>query len=173
MVTESVSGFDFQQIFAEHAPALFRWAYRLTGSAADAEEIVQECFLALLRPGRTFDPGRAPVRTYLYGAVRNQALKRLRRREVPGDGNEPRALEDSPQRRLERQELSEAVAEAMARLTDGQREVVVLAHYEQLPISEIADILQIDAGAVKSRLQRARAALKELLAAHAGKETGR
>lgn len=68
----------FLQIFDEHHAALFRFAYRLTGSQADAEDIVQECFLALLRPTCSYDPKRASLRTYLFGTVRNQALKRTR-----------------------------------------------------------------------------------------------
>src|SRR5579863_9908216 len=69
------------QLFDEHHAPLFRFAWRLTGSTADAEDVVQECFLALLRPECRFDPARTPIRTYLFGAVRNQALHRLRRRE--------------------------------------------------------------------------------------------
>src|ERR1035441_2032631 len=81
----------FHQLLVEHHAPLFRFAYRLTGSVADAEDIVQECFLALLDPARSYDPRRTPVRTYLFGAVRNQALKRLRerkdgRRRPPGPG---------------------------------------------------------------------------------------
>jgi DNA-directed RNA polymerase specialized sigma24 family protein len=71
----------FRQLLVEHHAPLFRFAYRLTGSVADAEDIVQECFLALLDPARSYDPRRTPVRTYLFGAVRNQALKRLRERK--------------------------------------------------------------------------------------------
>jgi len=71
----------FLRLFEDHHLPLFRFAWRLTGSMADAEDIVQECFLALLRPDCGFDPARTPLRTYLFGAVRNQSLKRLRRRE--------------------------------------------------------------------------------------------
>jgi RNA polymerase sigma-70 factor (ECF subfamily) len=52
-------------------------------------------------------------------------------------------------------------------LPETQREVLILAHYEQMPLAEIAAILDIDLGAVKSRLQRARASLRETLAAYA------
>src|SRR5580693_5480049 len=70
-------------LFDEHHAPLFRFAWRLTGSAADAEDIVQECFLALLRPGCQFDAARTPLRTYLFGAVHHQAMKRRQRRELP------------------------------------------------------------------------------------------
>jgi RNA polymerase sigma-70 factor (ECF subfamily) len=54
-------------------------------------------------------------------------------------------------------------------LPENQRDVLILAHYEQMPLAQIATILRIEVGAVKSRLQRARASLKEALAAHAPK----
>src|SRR6266571_8610843 len=71
----------FLRLFDDHHLPLFRFAWRLTNSIADAEDIVQECFLALLRPECNFDPARTAIRTYLFGAVRNQSLKRLRKRE--------------------------------------------------------------------------------------------
>jgi RNA polymerase sigma-70 factor (ECF subfamily) len=148
--------------FDEHHAPLFRFAWRLTGSVADAEDIVQECFLALLRPGCAFDPHRTALRTYLFGAVRNQALKRLRPPEAPADTPEPL----TPERECYDGELKLAVARAIRQLPEGQREVLLLAHYEQMALSEIAEILHIELGAVKSRLQRARASLKDMLAAY-------
>jgi len=150
------------QHFDEHHGPLFRFAWRLTGSIADAEDIVQECFLALLRPGCAFDPKRTPLRTYLFGAVRNQALKRLQQSEVPADTEAPL----TPESECYAAELKQVVARAIRQLPEGQREVLVLAHYEQMPLAEIAEILQIEPGAAKSRLQRARASLRNMLAAY-------
>ncbi|HEV2447602.1 MAG TPA: RNA polymerase sigma factor [Candidatus Sulfopaludibacter sp.] len=155
----------FLRLFDDHHLPLFRFACRLTGSAADAEDIVQECFLALLRPECAFDPKRTAIRTYLFGAVRNQALKLLRRREQgePPDSPDRR----TPERDALRGEVAAAVARAIAELPDTQRDVLLLAHYEQLPLAEIAEILELEVAAVKSRLQRARATLRETLAAWA------
>jgi RNA polymerase sigma-70 factor, ECF subfamily len=160
------------RLFDEHHLPLFRFAWRLTGSIADAEDIVQECFVALLRPDCGFDPARTAVRTYLFGAVRNQWLKRLRHREQrPRRWGEDAALEPADRRTPElealRGEVAGAVASAIAELPDTQREVLLLAHYEQLPLAEIAEITQLEITAVKSRLQRARATLRETLAAYA------
>src|SRR5438552_16915097 len=66
------------QLFDEHHAPLFRFAYRLTGSIADAEDIVQTCFLELLWTDCSYDAARGPVRTWLFGVVRNQSLKRFR-----------------------------------------------------------------------------------------------
>jgi RNA polymerase sigma-70 factor (ECF subfamily) len=157
----------FLQLFDDHHLPLFRFAYRLTGSAADAEDIVQESFLGLLRTDSRYDSRRTPVRTYLFGAVRNQALKRLRIRERTSDGAVDTMDRRSPETEALRTEMEGAVAQAVTQLPETQREVLILAHFEQLPLAEIAQALDIEEPAVKSRLQRARAALKETLAAYA------
>ena len=121
----------FLRLFDEHHAPLFRFAWRLTGSIADAEDIVQECFLALLNPLCGFDPSRTTLRTYLFGAVRNQWLKRIRRRDqVPlPDSIDAR----TPESEAQRSEAAAAVTRAIAELPDTQREILLLAHYEQLP----------------------------------------
>ena len=75
---------EYLQLFDEHHLPLYRFAYRMTGSVADAEDIVQECFLELLRPGCSYDAKRTPIRTYLFGVVRNQSLKRVGKGALPG-----------------------------------------------------------------------------------------
>jgi len=157
----------FVELFDEHHLPLFRFAYRLTGSLADAEDIVQECFLELLRPGCSYDPARASLRAYLFGVVRNQSLKRRRKNDLAGgDGLDVRH-DLSPERQVLRTELEDTVARAMMQLPDTQREVLILAHYEQMPLAEIARVMDLEVAAVKSRLQRARASLKETLADYA------
>lgn len=156
----------FLRLFDEHHLPLFRFAYRLTGSVEDAEDIVQECFLGLLRPECGFDERRASLRIYLFGAVRNQASKRFRRREDATAEPEPPPDLRSPETEALRAELETAVARAVLGLPETQREILILAHYEQLPLAEIAEIVGIEVGAVKSRLQRARGALREMLAVY-------
>src|SRR5262249_42486038 len=144
---------------------LFRFAYRLMGSVADAEDIVQACFLELLRSDCPYNPARAPLRTWLFGVIRNQSLKRLRQKtapRLPRTDNVP-----SPELEILRVEMEEVVLQAVLKLPETQREVLILAHYEQIPLAEIAGILDIEVGAVKSRLQRARASLREMLAPYA------
>jgi RNA polymerase sigma-70 factor (ECF subfamily) len=154
---------DFLALFEEHHLPLFRFAYRMTGSVADAEDIVQECFVELLRPGCSYESGRTSIRTYLFGVVRNQSLKRRRRSEHPPREEHAR----SPESELLRSEMEGVVARAVMGLPEAQREVLILAHYEQMALAEIAAVLDLEVGAVKSRLQRARAGLKETLAAYA------
>jgi RNA polymerase sigma-70 factor (ECF subfamily) len=149
--------------FDEHHRPLFRFAWHLTGSVADAEDIVQECFLALLRPDCAFDPSRTDLRRYLFGAVRNQALKRFATTTIAAEPLDA----STPELECLAAELQRIVQRAILRLPEGQREVLVLAHFEQMQLAEIAEILEIEIGAVKSRLQRARATLRELLSAYA------
>ena len=152
------------RFYDEHHLQLFRFAWRLTGSVADAEDVVQECFLALLRPECGFDERRTSLRTYLLGIVRNQALKRLRYRENTTVQPEPVSDLGSPETAALQSEMEDRITRAVLALPATQREILILAHYEQLPLAEIAEVVGIDVGAVKSRLQRARVSLRETLA---------
>jgi RNA polymerase sigma-70 factor (ECF subfamily) len=154
---------EFVRIFEENHLPLFRFALRLTGSAVEAEDIVQECFLELLRPSCSYDQDRTPIRTYLFGIVRNQSLKRLRKSVMRPEISE----QTTPEARVLREEAGQVVAAAIARLPEIEKEVLILAHYEQLPLAEIAEIVESEIGAVKSRLQRAREALRTALGSYA------
>jgi RNA polymerase sigma-70 factor, ECF subfamily len=161
------SAIDVRKAFDEHHALLFRFSYRLTASVADAEDLVQTCFLELLRSDCSYDPARAPLRTWLFGVVRNQYLKRLRQKpavHMPASPDAP-----SPEHEILQTELEEVVRWAVLTLPELQKEVLILSHYEQMPLAEIAALLEIEVGAVKSRLQRARASLRENLAAYARK----
>jgi RNA polymerase sigma-70 factor, ECF subfamily len=158
---------SFLQLFDDHHLPLFRFAYRMTGSVADAEDLVQECFLELLRPGCSYDPKRTPIRTYLFGVVRNQSLKRLAKNGPSGEDVQQVWNGRSPESEVLRTEMENVVSRAVRQLPEGQREALILAHYEQMPLAEIALVMGIEVTAVKSRLQRARGQLKETLAAYA------
>ncbi len=159
---------EFLELFDAHHLPVYRFALRLTGSVADAEDIIQECFLGLLKPGSAWDPNRGPLRTYLFGAAWKQYLKRSGKEA----GAAPSAIQPSPEHETFQAEMRDAVARAVTQLPEAQRVVLVLASYEQMPLAEIARLLDIELGAVKMRLQRARGQLKELLSAYApgGKE---
>jgi RNA polymerase sigma-70 factor (ECF subfamily) len=148
---------------------MFRVAYRLAGSSAEAEEIVQDCLATVASGGGQFDPGKGTARPYLLAAVRNRALRRAHHREVAGEFPEV-ADWHTPENALFRGEVQAAVAKAVGRLPFVQREALILAHYEQMSAREIAEIVGADVGAVKSRLQRARATLRETLAAYRNEE---
>lgn len=154
---------EYLKLFDEHHVPLYRFAYRMTGSVADAEDVVQECFLQLLRPGCSYDPKRTPIRTYLFGVVRNQSLKRRPKGGLAGEATH----RSTPESLALQTELEEVVVRAVTQLPEGQREAPILSHYEQLPLAEIARVMEIEVTAVKSRLQRVRGHLRETLAAYA------
>lgn len=154
----------FLLLFERHRERVFRVAYRLTSSVSAAEDIVQECFLGLLdAPGR-FDPAKGSLPTYLYGAVRNHARKYygLRDGDVELEDTEPDDTAEPSCVFLQR-EQSQVIQQAVSALPLPQREALILFQYEELPLEEIAVILGIEVGAVKSRLHRARARLKRIL----------
>jgi RNA polymerase sigma-70 factor (ECF subfamily) len=159
----------FRLLYERHRDAMFRFAYRLLGSVELAEDVTHDCFLSLMkRPGH-FDPARASLRTYLYAATRNLAMKHFRQRgqeitveELPEEPQEPQA--SGPLGKLLDEELANLVRRAIAELVPLQREALVLFEYEGLALSEIAEVVRADVGTVKARLYRARAGLRRALA---------
>lgn len=158
----------FLQVYERHRDAVFRFAYRLSGSVELAEDITHDTFLGLLKKPENFDPGRASLRTYLFAAVRNLWLNQLRKfgRESAIDDlpvDQFVAPGREPLRRLMDDELSLKVRDAVSSLPPLQREALVLFDYEGLALSEIASLVGTDVGAVKARLHRARSRIKTAL----------
>jgi len=153
----------FLALYQRHRTPAFRFAYRLTGSAAEAEDIVQECFLSIL--GReSFDATQASLRTYLFGIVRHLAWKRSRRMERESEEVDDRAGIADPLRDLLASEREAMVELAVSSLPLLQREALILFEYEDMSLEEIAQITGAEANAVKARLFRARESLRRRLA---------
>jgi RNA polymerase sigma-70 factor (ECF subfamily) len=167
---------EFRAVFEQNKDAVYRFAWRMSGSAAVAEDIAQEVFLALLRqPGR-FDPARGPLRPFLLAVARNLAMKRLRDEYrwdelLPGDDLDAQFA--TPTVDLESRETADAVGAAVASLPPLQREVMILAEYEDLSLEEIARAVNAEVGTVKSRLHRARENLRRILAPLRSRNLGR
>lgn len=152
----------FRSVYEEYRAPLFRFGYRLTGSVEAAEDLVHDCFVGLFRAG--FDERRGSLKTYLYGALRNLACKHFRHTSRDEMVNESHGLmTGGPLEVLLSEETARAVQCAVASLPLAQREVLVLFEYEELPLDEIAKIVEADCGAVKSRLHRARENLRKSL----------
>ena len=158
----------FLELYDRYRQPIFRFAYRLLGSVELAEDVTHDCFLSLIRKPENFRPERASLKTYLYAASRNLALKHFRNngREAGMDEltQEP---QDSPRReplrRLLDEELADRVREAVFSLPPLQREALILFEYEGLSMNEVAEIAGTDAGAIKARLYRAREGLRRSL----------
>jgi len=158
----------FRELYERHRLPVFRFAYRLLGSIEAAEDVTHDCFLSLIRRSDSFDPERASLRTYLFAAARNLAMKHFRRLGREGSLDELAEAQiasskQEPLRRVLREELENQVRDAVLALPPLQREAVVLFEYEDLSLSEIAAITQADVGAVKARLHRAREGLRRML----------
>lgn len=158
----------FLELYERYRLPIFRFAYRLLGSVEIAEDVTHDCFLSLIRKPENFNAERASLKTYLYAAARNLALKHFRGqgRETALDevSEEPK---DSPRReplrRLLDEELAAQVREAIFGLPPLQREALILFEYEGLSLSEVAQVAGADVGAIKARLYRAREGLKRVL----------
>jgi RNA polymerase sigma-70 factor (ECF subfamily) len=127
------------------------------------EDLVQETFVRVLRALPGFDPaGPASLSTWMLTIATRLALNELRRPELAELVAEPEGHDrsDAP---AERRRLGAAIAAGVAALPDAQRAVFVLREYHELDYAEIAVVLELDLGTVKSRLGRARAALRDHL----------
>jgi RNA polymerase sigma-70 factor (ECF subfamily) len=128
-----------------------------------AEDLTQETFVRVLRALPTFDPaGPASLSTWMLTIATRLTLNELRRPETQEINSEPLA-EERTDAASERQRLGAAIARGVASLPDAQRAVFVLREYHDLDYQDIADVLELDLGTVKSRLARARSALREQL----------
>ncbi len=143
---------------------VYNFAYRLTRRPDVAEDITQECFMALMHAPQRYDAARGSIKVYLFSIARNLALKQYRdcRAEQPDEGVEDLAAVD-PRRSLD---ISCAVARAVAGLPHLQQESLILFEYAGVTLEEIAQITGADTGTIKSRLHRARERLRRVLAGY-------
>ncbi|HVE14943.1 MAG TPA: sigma-70 family RNA polymerase sigma factor [Elusimicrobiota bacterium] len=175
-----------EELLKGHAATVYNLALRLTGNAADAEDLAQEALLKALKALPSFR-GEAQASTWLYritvNAWKNRVRAEKRRafwKSVPlasllmggRDGEEDGAGDlkaaDAPlDAGLEQEETSKAVQGALLELEEESRAVVVLREIEGLSYEQIAQTLGLPEGTVKSRLSRAREALKAKLKAFA------
>jgi RNA polymerase sigma factor (sigma-70 family) len=160
---------DFEAAFRQHFPPVYRFIARRVGSAL-AEDLAAETFAMAYRRRGTFDPGRGSLRSWLYGIAANlvrnhwraeQHLLALDARLVPevdaSDGSE------AADQRVIAALLAPWLAAALGQINPDQREVLLLHAWAELSHEEIAAALDVAPGTVRSRLSRARAALREQL----------
>jgi RNA polymerase sigma-70 factor (ECF subfamily) len=154
---------SIQRLVDEHYQALYRYAYRLSGSAADADDLTQDTFCkAQMRLEQLREPARA--KAWLFSILRNTYLHRMRERrnetvsldgvgELPGPAPDP--LPD-----VEPEQLQQALQE----LPEVFRTPIILYYFEDFSYREIAEQMELPLGTVMSRLARAKAYLRSRLA---------
>ena len=165
----------FEALFQAYVEPLCAFAYSYVQSQAAAQELVQDLFCRLWERRRTFTLPRN-VHAYLYGATRNRAINHLRNRRVE-DAFKARVVRDDDDRRtmlpgvraeqeeaLEAAGLAEAVAQAVAEMSDRCREVFTLTRDQGLTYAETAAVLRISQKTVETHMGRALSFLRRRLA---------
>ena len=155
----------FSELFARYKQPLFGFFWRRVPDRAQAEELTQEAFVAVIRAAPRYEAS-ARFRTYLY-AIALKLLRAYRRKAAfratflgaPAEYTEP-ASDCALEERM-------YLREAMRKLDGVDREILLLREFEQLSYSEIAELLDLPLNTVRSRLFRARTALRAVLTARA------
>jgi RNA polymerase sigma-70 factor (ECF subfamily) len=159
----------FVELSKRHANRVFQATYRVTRNRQDAEDALQDAFLNAFTHIKNFE-GRSSFSTWLTRIAINSALMILRKKrncyESPIDGGdgtlawEPRSAMDDPERHYVRGESHRLLRKAIHRLPPVYREVIQLRQAKERSVREIAQSLGITVSAVKSRLSRAKTALR-------------
>ena len=152
-----------ERFYARFGRPLYAYATTLVGDPGEAEEVVQDAFVAAWRGASRFE-GRSSVRSWLFGIARRQARDRHRRlsldtTEIDAAG-EVAAPEPGPEAAVIAAATGAELRSALARIPDADREVLVLTFAHEMSGPEVAAVLDIPAGTVKSRLFNARRRLR-------------
>ena len=166
---------SFEALMLPHLDAAYNLAKWLLGNEQDAQDVVQEAYLRAFKSFSGFHGSNG--RAWLLTIVRNTSYTLFKKNRAVDftttfdeEIHAPGYDSVSPATLLEQSEDAELIREAMDELPAEFREILVLRHQEDLSYKEIADVAQIPPGTVMSRLARARAKLKERLAARVGKK---
>lgn len=155
---QSGSRAAFEELFARYHKSLYGFFARRLNNPERAEDLAQEAFLAVIHAASRYEP-RSSVRTYLYGIalkLLSAERRKLSASLTSGQSAPEPKTEGSPESVM-------WVRQAMEKLDASEREILMLREYEQLSYSDIAELLRIPVNTVRSRLFRARFALKSSL----------
>ena len=156
---------DFRSRLTVEIPYLRRFARGLAGDVALADDLVQDCLERALAKEHLYDPARQ-LRAWLYAILRNLHVSGLRRKTRAGvvkNVDELAPEEEAVNGEQEGHSAVRSIAEALDRLPDLHREVILLVALEDMSYREVADIIGVPVGTVMSRLSRARGTLRTML----------
>lgn len=159
----------FRALAERHGPVPYRVAYRMTGDAAEAEDLAQEALLRLWDRAPQWRAGDSGVAAWLTRVAMNLSLDRLRRRRFASGEPVPERADEAPlaDTALEQAQTAAAVRSCIAALPERQRAAIVLTYYEDVPNKIAAEMLDMNLKAFESLLFRARAALRDAFEASA------
>jgi len=149
---------EVQALYSKHWQTVFALAFRVTGNASDAEDVMQSLFLRLIENHTVLDGARSPE-GYLRRAAVNASIDILRKRRVRGETE----LGDHHVLREGSHTDKERVRRALAKLEPANAELFVLCYLEGYAYEELADMFQTERGTIASRLFRIRAELRDIL----------
>jgi len=169
----------YDELVRTYHAAIFHVAYRMLGDRGEASDVVQEIFLKVFRNIRGFK-GEAALKTWIFKVAFSEILNRLRswkrryrsstvslddnhNRSGIGSGYQITDPKPTPEEALESKEQERAIQRALSKLSSDHRSILVLRDIEGFSYNEIAEVLGVSIGTVKSRLARARADLKRSL----------
>ena len=163
----------FEALVTENQKLVYNVALKLTGNSEDALDVSQETFLKAYRNLSAFR-FESRFSAWLYRLAYNASMDLLKKRrstvsltaeDEEGEERELAITDEAPtpEESLEREEMRRAVREAVARLPEDKREIIVMREFSGMSYSDIAGALGIEEGTVKSRISRAKTALAEIL----------
>lgn len=154
----------FETLYRRYARPVFGLALRRLGDRGRAEDAVQETFASVWRAARSYKPERGPGAPWLYAVARNAIVDNGRvRREPPVDRTDERSDDETPADRAESGWVAWRVHRAIAELPENERMVIELAYWGGRSQSEIAEMLDVPLGTVKTRTRTGLARLADML----------
>jgi RNA polymerase sigma-70 factor, ECF subfamily len=153
----------FASLFEQYKNLVYKTAYLMLGEVSEAEDALQEIFLQVYKSLPGFDPGKAAFTTWLYRVTFNYCLNQRRKKRpltLPLEEMPSAFASEFPGAQLAE---AEVLWQAIGKLTNKQRAVVILRYFWDLPYAEIAQILDVPLGTVKSRLDLALKTLRKTL----------
>jgi RNA polymerase sigma factor (sigma-70 family) len=173
LVKRCLKGEDaaWESLLQVHTHKIYNLCYRFTGGSEDAEDLTQEVFIKVFRTLKSYDPAQAKFSTWINRIARNHLVDHYRRTRSDRvtstlDDQLPipdPSMDGHPASQVEARERREKLQEGLGKLSPDLREAVILRDLQDLDYAEIAQILDIPEGTVKSRINRGRLELARAL----------
>jgi RNA polymerase sigma factor (sigma-70 family) len=163
---------QFGVLFERHHGRLFEFFYHMTGDRSVSEDLVQDVFVRMLRYRKTFSE-QSHFKSWMYQIARNARIDHFKKHgsEKTSRATEVEAAGSAYHPRIEQAQHTAILERALLELPDEKREILILARYQEMKYEQIAELLGIQVGAVKVRVHRAMAELREIFLRMSGEKT--